>query len=380
MNILWLLEKELDVSLSSAGRLATIQNLEKRNTLKVVVGYRHRKNSYDYLKSRIIYVNSTRLAVLKKIGFFYNQLYMLRSLNLLSNIDVVLINCMNKLLINAIVKKKKRYNYKVVFDVRTLAVDENSLRRRINESLFRNSLKYAAKYCDGVTYITEEMRRYCKERYNLPEHESEVWGSGVDPTLFKNVKNHNIRRRDRNLKLIYHGTVEKNRGIDNVVKAIQLLKNTIPIKFGVMGSGHGLKELRRLVHKFDLNGRVEFMEPVPHHRVPEVIMKFDAGILPVQDFPGWNASSPIKLFEYLSCGKPVIVTRIPAHSQVLSKKRFAFWAEESSAQAIAWAIEYAYENMENFLSMGIKARQFIEDHYTWESQIKRLENFLINLN
>ena len=233
MNILWFLEKELDVSLSASGRLATVENLAKKNDLIVVTGYRHTKIKFKHLKTRIIYLESSTIPILKRILFFENQLKFLESYAQQHSIDVVLVNSFNYFLLKKIVSDKKHKNYTVVFDIRTLPVDSGYLRRIVNEFLFIISLKYASRYCDGITYITEEMRSYCKKRYNLPDHKSEVWCSGVDPELFKNLKCRDNGKTDRYLKMIYHGTVNRNRGIDNVIRAIYMLKNIIPIKFSM---------------------------------------------------------------------------------------------------------------------------------------------------
>jgi glycosyltransferase involved in cell wall biosynthesis len=103
------------------------------------------------------------------------------------------------------------------------------------------------------------------------------------------------------------------------------------------------------------------------------------GILPFQDWHGWNVSSPIKLFEYLACGKPVVVTDIPAHRNVLKDAEFAFWARQSSPEHIAGAIRQAYERRKDFGHMASNARQFVMGEYTWERQAEKLKLFCDSL-
>ena len=102
-------------------------------------------------------------------------------------------------------------------------------------------------------------------------------------------------------------------------------------------------ELKDLSYKLRLENKVNFHTPVSHKEVPKYINRSDAGILPFPDWPGWNTSSFLKLLEYLACGKPVIATRIPAHTSVLDGRNFAFWALTSSPESIAAAIEKAQE-------------------------------------
>lgn len=379
MKILWFLDKELDVSLSTSGRLSTIEQLEKKATVTLVTGYRHTKPSYSNLRCKIIYIDTLKVPILKKLIYTYKQLSTLKYLISLNNYDVILVNSLNYLLVKSVVKHTEFRNTKTVFDVRTIPVDAGFVRRRTKTLVFKSALKYASKFFDGITYITDEMRKYCITKYTLPNHKSEVWCSGVDPSMFKNSNDNDSRKNDSNLKIVYHGTLAKNRNLANVINAIKTLEFIIPIKLYVLGAGDGLRELRQLTHKLDLHQKVKFMEPVPYYKVPEIINKSDVGILPFQDCPGWNTSSPIKLFEYLSCEKPVIVTKIPAHTEVLGNSGFAFWADDWSPQGIALAIKDAYKKRESFKRIGIQARQFIMDQYTWEKQIRRLKKFWTNL-
>jgi hypothetical protein len=41
----------------------------------------------------------------------------------------------------------------------------------------------------------------------------------------------------------------------------------------------------------------------------------------------FKASSPIKLFEYLASGLPILATRMACHSDVISIGKYVFWVE-----------------------------------------------------
>ena len=90
----------------------------------------------------------------------------------------------------------------------------------------------------------------------------------------------------------------------------------------------------------------------------------------------WNTSSPIKLFEYLACGRPVIVTNIPAHRDVLNGKPYAFFSADASPVALADTIRKAHAAREQFAELGAMARNQVEQHHTWAQQASRLNTFL----
>jgi glycosyltransferase involved in cell wall biosynthesis len=376
MNILWFLAKDFDVALDVSARLATIRHLEKNHDLTIVTSYRREKR-YDYkIRSRLVYLTRGKFPLLKTWHLYKQILDFFKKGIDLDLVDVVYLNSKNYFLLKKLSKLRKTHGFKLVFDIRTLPVDPSPLKKRISEILFRKNLRLAAEKFDGLTYITDEMRRYCKTRYHLPEHRSEVWSSGVDLDVFKPSDS---PRQNGKFRLIYHGVINRNRGIGTIVRAMEKIKER-EIEVFLMGGGEGVLEVKELIRHFRLEERVVFHPPVPHHEVPRYINEADAGILPFPLWPGWNVSSPIKLFEYLACGKPVVVTKIPAHTDVLDGRDFAFWAENSTADDIARAISEAYKNKNNFDDLGTQAREFVKMNHSWERQLSKLDRFLESLS
>ena len=78
----------------------------------------------------------------------------------------------------------------------------------------------------------------------------------------------------------------------------------------------------------------------------------------------------------MACGKPVIVTDIPAHRNVLDGQPFAFFAIDATPQALAGAIRQACSERENFPSLGALARQQALARHTWARQADRLGTML----
>lgn len=55
---------------------------------------------------------------------------------------------------------------------------------------------------------------------------------------------------------------------------------------------------------------LHFWPPVPHSQLPSILAAFDACIIPFLVNDITNAVSPVKLFEYMSAGKPIVTTRL----------------------------------------------------------------------
>jgi len=349
-----------------------VSNLQPKYDVLLITGFRKRKIQYDSLKNKILYYNSIKIPVFNLLSGYISQ-YQLFSYVISSfRPQVVIFNCNNTLLLRYAATIKKTYNFKLIFDVRSLPVGTKTLNRYIYNKLFSLNLRYAARKFDAITYITEEMKRFCTFTFNLPSHTSEIWTSAVNPQLFRPAPATNDTVP---LKLIYHGTMAKKRRLDNVIKAFQFLRD-IDVRLDLLGDGDALPELKELATTLGVSDRVAFLKSVPYHEVPSCINRCHAGILPFPNWPGWNTSSPIKLFEYLSCAKPVIVTPIPAHTEVLAGHDFAFWAEDSSPEALADAIRHANSQRNHFHTLGRNAREHILNNYTWQQQASKIHNLI----
>ena len=375
MKILWFLDKELDTATNKSRVLEVMKYFQREHEIHLVTGYRNEKIQFDELENEIRYIDSVKVPVMNRVITYFNQVNRFDSIVREREPDILLFNTSNYWLLKRAEQKRAELGYKLILDIRTLPVQSGAVSNRIDTYLFKKNLQFASETFDGVTYITEEMRRYCTEEYHLPEHESVIWSSGVDTDLFRPI---NGKVSDnRSFTLIYHGTLADNRGLDNLVRALSLIDEEVHLM--LLGSGNGEENLKHLVEELSLDQRVTFFPPVPYREVMEFINQADVGVLPFRNWPAWNTSSPIKLFEYLASGMPVIVTKIPAHLNVLDNEPFAFWAENQSPRTLARTIEETMRNSVSLRGLGTKARKFALEHFTWAHQIQKFEQYLLRL-
>jgi glycosyltransferase involved in cell wall biosynthesis len=375
MEILWFCDKEFDAAFNVSARMATLLHLERNNSVHVVTTYKNEKKKFDNIKGQVTYLERIDLPFLKTLYLFRQHLRFLDGFDKLGTVDLVLVNSSNVFLCKRLAKMLNGNSYKLALDVRTLPVDHNFLKRKLHNFFFRRSVKTAARHFDGISYITEEMREYCTKKLNLPPHPSAVWSSGVDFAHFRPLP---PTENWSTFRLMYHGKIDIHRGIHNIVKALGIL-NQKDIHLYLLGAVDEMAELKTLVDRLNLSGQVFFHKSVPYADVPEWINRVDAGVLPFPHWPPWNTCSPIKLFEYLACGKPIVATDIPAHKSVLGGKSFAFLTEGDRPEDLARAIAAARSQKDNFEKIAEDARNFVKINYGWDKQLSELERFLRSL-
>jgi len=373
MKILWFADKQFDTAPDKTTWIEIIKHLQKKNDVYLVTGYKKNKVSFDELNNEIIYISCPKIPFVTRALYYFNQIKYFYNLIEFHKPEILVFNSNNFFLIKKAGKLKKECDFKSFLDVRSIPVYSEKVKYFIDKFFFKRSLKIASTCFDGITYITDEMKKYCWSEFDLPEHKSEIWTSGVDINLFRPEEREKSKKKFR---LIYHGTITKNRGLDNVIRALALLRE-YDVELFLLGSGDGIAGLKSLTRRLGLKDKILFYPQVLYREVPEFICNSDVGVLPFPSWPGWNTSSPIKMFEYLSCGKPVIATEIPAHVNVLQGKDFVSWVKEPSPEGFARAIKEIYAGRKEFRKKSQEIRNFVIKNYTWESQAEKLEEFMI---
>jgi glycosyltransferase involved in cell wall biosynthesis len=181
--------------------------------------------------------------------------------------------------------------------------------------------------------------------------------------------------------VFYHGAISKSRGIFKTVEAMKSLAHRFPqiVFFVLGGEGSTLDEIKEYVGRENLGQNVLFHTRVPYGDVPKFIAMSDVCIVPLPWHPYWINQSPLKLLEYLSMQKPVIVSEIPAHRSTVGSSLAAIFLSSVNAKEIADKIEYAYKNRDKLVEWGKEGKEIVQSDYSWESISRNLDQYLTAL-
>lgn len=126
----------------------------------------------------------------------------------------------------------------------------------------------------------------------------------------------------------------------------------------------GPVEQKWVPDEFINDHRIHFTGPFQQEEAPSVIKRFDVAIIPFQCDEAAHGIYPLKLYEYLAAGKPVVSTNF--NPEVLGQLRDIVHIGDSPAEfANAVLLTYATDSKEK-----IRARQNLASHHTWEHRAK----------
>jgi len=99
------------------------------------------------------------------------------------------------------------------------------------------------------------------------------------------------------------------------------------------------------------------------------------GLVVMHDTPSHREALPVKLFEYMSAGLPVIASSIPKWQSIVEEHRCGLVVDPLDIDEIAAAIEWIFEHPEEAEAMGERGREAVEDQFQWSSQGEKLISF-----
>jgi glycosyltransferase involved in cell wall biosynthesis len=118
---------------------------------------------------------------------------------------------------------------------------------------------------------------------------------------------------------------------------------------------------------------VELIGHKPHNEVPKYIVASDIGIALFHPTKRMiKTSYPIKLFEYMICGKPVIVSDLPAMKKVIDEAKCGLFVNPMDIDDVSKTMVYAAEHPAELSAMGRRAKKAINTKYNWEKMGKVL--------
>lgn len=264
-------------------------------------------------------------------------------------------------------------------DVRTVPVEVHSLKDRADRLFYwKFTMWFFRKIVRGYSFITMRLMREVEREFNTTFNDYTIWQSGVNVNRFLVKPPFLHKKNEKKFVLFYHGTISANRGIDRVIKGISQIDERFRkhISFVIVGIGTGLANLKDLALKLGLGGRVIFRGLVPYESIAEEIAKADCCICPLPARKEWDISSPIKVFEYMASGKPMILSPISAHKDVANGQDYVVWTNGDNVKDYENAIKFAYKNRLMLWRASRTATNFVKKQYDWSIQGQKLSSYL----
>lgn len=172
--------------------------------------------------------------------------------------------------------------------------------------------------------------------------------------------------------LLYTGTFEAYQGLPLLYEALSRVAERVPEGRLLLVGGRPdqVASAREDVRRYGLESRVVFTGQKPPDAMPRYLAVGDVLVSP----RAWGTNTPLKIYSYLSAGKPIVATRLLTHTQVLDDE--VAMLTEPTAESFAAGILALREDGARARALAAAARRRSEVEYSYERYLERTRRLL----
>jgi glycosyltransferase involved in cell wall biosynthesis len=233
--------------------------------------------------------------------------------------------------------------------------------------------RFFFRHISGVVATTVITKKELLTEFSLQDTSIIVEPNGVDIRDGEGYTTQEARKKlgieeSANL-VLYVGRVLAWKGID----ILPLVAEALPdVTIGFLGATKEEYE-----HVLGLSaGNVTFYGSVPHTEVDMWLQAADACLVlgTPRDEYSYRYTSPMKVFEYLASGRPVLASKTPAFTSVLTEDECYFFEPDSSTDLVR-AIKEMYSSANLNTTMATLGKMRAGNH-TWRARAQRIISFM----
>ena len=228
---------------------------------------------------------------------------------------------------------------------------------------------------DLVLSINEGLRDYTVEM-GAPAERTKVIRAGVDLAWFDRADREAKRRElgvaDDDVVLFFMGWLYEFSGLKEVIDGMLARRDFPTLKLLVVGNGDLWDYIEGIKAIEGMDERVVTVGWQPYETIPDFIAAADICLLPAQKNEIMQNIVPIKMYEYMAAGKPVIATNLSGLRKEFGTDNGVVYID-SPEEAVAVAIELANNGQRE--KCGQRSRAFVEP-YDWTSITDDFEHSL----
>ena len=264
------------------------------------------------------------------------------------------------------VKVAKEFNIPII--QRQLDVTYELVKVPLLKQLTKKYEKFVTSNVTKVLCSAPQLTNYAI-KMGAKEKNVEYFPLGFDPQIFKPmIKDHQLAHdlgiSDNDKVILFVGTIYEFSGLENIIKKFESIKDKIKgIKFIIIGGGPDFEKIKSLIDKKNLGAYVVLTNFKPQHEIPNFISLADVCINPFEINKITDSIIPIKIFEYLGCGKPVLSTPLKGTMELLPQEDFGIIY--SPFDTFVENLSSLLDNTEKLEELGNKGLDCIVKNHDW---------------
>lgn len=242
---------------------------------------------------------------------------------------------------------------------------------RLFARLFRWLMRMQLRWADVIVAVTPGLAKWVhRETGRRNVH---VVPNGANTGLFHPGATAAIAGLPE-VYVVFFGALALWQGIETLLAAVQDPKWPEGVRLVVVGDGTE----RAQVEAIASSGKVIYLGSVPYQQIPGIVARSLAGVSPIGGVGKRSdiGVSPLKVYETLACGVPIVVTDIAGQADLVREAQCGLVVPPGDPRSLAEAVAYLYSHPDERMAMGRRGRELVERAHSWDQRARAIADIV----
>ena len=176
-------------------------------------------------------------------------------------------------------------------------------------------------------------------------------------------------------EVCYVGSLSEVRGIYELVESFNYL-DSVKLNLGGSFNNSNFEQKTKSLKSWSKVNALGFLD---RDEIKHVYSKSKIGIVTLHPIVNYVDALPVKLFEYMASGLPVVASNIPLWKKIIEENKCGFCVNPLNPEEIANTIDRMIKNPSQLKELAANGRKAILLKYNWSFEESKLINLYANL-
>lgn len=169
------------------------------------------------------------------------------------------------------------------------------------------------------------------------------------------------------------GRLVECKNYPNLIRGFALFAKLAPnVKLALVGDGPDRIAIEELIEELNISDQVMLLGR--RNDVPDLIRAFDVFVL-----PSFREGLSNTVLEAMSCGKPVVVTRVGGNPEIVDEGRTGFMYDVDDDEQLAGHLNYFYKHADKLSLFSEQSRQHIVHNFSLDGMVRNYEQTYLDV-